>query len=154
ARLFRMAYPHHPYGHDVLGAPSGVNKMTRAVVQQFFADQYTPSNATLVIVGDVDAAALVPRVKADFGVEATPGNPLSQKLPAPDPPPAAARDTIEGETREVYFGIGFQAPAVSDPDVHAMDILVTLLEEGTFGRLPAALSGTATSVKASFETRR
>jgi zinc protease len=154
ARLFRMAYPHHPYGHDVLGMPAEVSKINRAVVQQFFADQYTPSNATLVIVGDVDAATLAPRVKAEFGVEATPGNPVAQKLPAPDPPPAAARDTLEGEGREAYFGIGFQAPAVSDPDVHAMDILVTLLEQGTFGRLPGALSGTASSVKASFETRR
>ena len=37
ARLFRMAYPHHPYGHDVLGTPADVTKINRAVVQQFFA---------------------------------------------------------------------------------------------------------------------
>lgn len=154
ARLFHMAYPHHPYGHDVLGTPETVTKMTRAVVQQFFANQYTPSNATLVIVGDVDGAALAQRAKVAFGVESTPGSPVAQKLPAPDPPLAAARETIEGEGRQGYFGIGFLAPAVSDPDVHAMDLLVTLLEQGTFGRLPAAVGGMATTVKATFETRR
>ena len=153
-RLFHIAYPHHPYGIDVLGTPETIAKMTRAEVQQFFADQYTPSNATLVIAGDVDAATLIPAVRAAFGVEVTPGNPVPTPLPAPDPPPAAARETIEGHGQEAYYGVAFPAPAVSDPDVHAMDILVTLLEQGTYGRLPAALSGLATSVKATFETRR
>lgn len=153
-RLFHLAYPHHPYGRDVLGTAATVAKMTRADVQQFFADQYTPSNATLVIVGDVETAAVVPRVRAAFGVEATPGNPVTTKLPGPDPPPAGGRETLRVSGEEADYGVAFPAPAVKDPDVHAMDILVTLLEQGTFGRLPAALSGTATSVKATFETRR
>jgi zinc protease len=153
-RLFHIAYPHHPYGSDVLGTPDSIAKMTRADVQQFFADQYTPSNATMVIVGDVDAAAVAARVRSAFGVERTPGNPVAAKLPSPDPPPAAARETIAGNGEEAYYGVAFPAPAVTDPDVHAMDILVTLLEQGSFGRLPTALSGIAASVKATFETRR
>jgi hypothetical protein len=153
-RLFHIAYPHHPYGSDVLGTPEKVTKMSRADVQQFFADQYTPSNATMVIVGDVDAATISARVRSAFGVEMTPGNPVAAKLPPPDPPPAASRETIEGIGEEAYYGVAFPAPAVTDRDVHAMDILVTLLEQGTFGRLPAALSGIAASVKATFETRR
>src|SRR6266852_4199047 len=76
-RLFHIAYPHHPYGSDVLGTPEMVKKMTRADVQQFFADQYTPSNATMVIVGDVDAATISARVRSAFGVEMTPGNPVA-----------------------------------------------------------------------------
>jgi zinc protease len=161
ARLFRMAFRDHPYGHDVMGTQDSVAKMNRATVQQFFADQYTPSNATLIIVGDVDASALLPRVKTAFGVDQTPGNPIPAPLPpvAPSPrrpvaPGGAAREMIDGDGREAYFGIGFPAPSVTDPDVYAMDILVTLLEQGSFGRLPAALGGTATSVKATYETRR
>jgi zinc protease len=154
ARLFRMAYPHHPYGDDVLGTTEAVSRMNRATVQQFFADQYTPSNATLVIVGDVDPAALLPRVRNAFGVDTTPGSPVPPKLPPPDPMPPASRETITGESREAYLGIAFPAPAVTDPDVYAMDVLVTLLEQGTYGRLPAALAGTASRVKATYETRR
>jgi zinc protease len=154
ARLFHMAYPNHPYQHDVLGTRDTVGKMDRATVQQFFADHYTPSNATLVIVGDVTAASVLPHVKTVFGVEATPGNPVSVKLPETDPLPKAARETIEGLGRLAFFGIAFPAPAVTDPDIHAADLLVTLLEQGTFGRLPAALSGTAVTASATFETRR
>jgi zinc protease len=153
-RLFRMAFPHHPYGSDILGTPETIVKLGRPAVQQFFADQYTPSNATLIISGDVDGAALIPHVRAAFGVDATPGNPVSAPLPAPDPPPAAARETIQGQGEAACYGVAFPAPAVSSPDVYPMDILVTLLEEGTYGRLPAALSGIAVSVKADFETRR
>lgn len=154
ARLFHMAYPDHPYRHDVLGTLESVSKMDRATVQQYFADHYTPSNATLVIVGDVTAASVLPQVKTAFGVDATPGNPVPAKLPEMDPLPKAARETIEGITRLAYFGVAFPAPAVTDPDIHAADLLVTLLEQGTYGRLPAALGGTAISVNATFETRR
>ncbi len=154
ARLFRMAYPHHPYRFDVLSTPEGVAKMSRATVQQYFADQYTPSNSALVIVGDVNSAEMLPQVRAAFGVDATPGSPVPLKLPPADPLPTATRETIDGDGELAYFGIAFRAPAVTDPDVPATDVLVTLLEQGTFGRLPAALAGIATSVKASFETRR
>jgi zinc protease len=154
ARLFRLAYSHHPYGSDVMGTPTSVLKMTRAMVQQYFADNYTPSNATLVIVGDVNSAALVPRVRAAFGVEMTPGNPLPLKLPPTDPLPKTERETMEREGRLGYYGVGFPAPSVGDPEVHATDVLVTLLEQGSYGRLPAALAGTAAGVKATFETRR
>jgi zinc protease len=154
ARLFQMAFPHHPYGSDVLGSPEAIAGMNRAVVQQFFADQYTPSNATVVIVGDVDPPAILPRVRTAFGVDATPGNPVPRKLPDLDPPPQGSRDVMKGEGQEAFLGIGFRAPSVNDADVHPMDILVTLLEQGTYGRLPAALQGIATGVKATFETRR
>jgi zinc protease len=154
AKLFQMAFPHHPYGNDVLGTTEATTQMNRAVVQQFFADQYTPSNATVVIVGDVDPAALVAQVRTAFGVDMTPGSPIPVRLPEPDPPPASRRETMKGEGQEAYLGIAFPAPAVTDPDVHPMDILVTLLEQGTFGRLPAALKGTASGVSAAYETRR
>jgi zinc protease len=154
AHLFALAFPHHPYGHDVLGTPEAIARMNRTTVQQFFAEQYTPSNATLVIVGDVSAAAMPARVRDAFGVDVTPGSPVAAKLPPVDPWPAAAGRTLTADTQEFYFGIGFPAPAVSDPDVYAMDVLVTLLEQGTFGRLPAALAGSVSSVKATFETRR
>jgi zinc protease len=107
-----------------------------------------------VIVGDVSAAAVTPQVKTAFGVDATPGNPAPPKLPAPDPLPKAARDTIDGLGRLAVFGVAFPAPAVTDSEIHAADVLVTLLEQGSFGRLPAALGGTAARVKATFETRR
>jgi zinc protease len=154
ARLYRMAYPNHPYGQDVMGTPEAVSNMNRTTVQQFFADHYTPSNATLVVVGDVTTAAVLPRVKTAFGVEATPGNPTPAKLPEADPLPKAARETLDATGRLAYFGIGFPAPSVTDPDIHAADMLVTLLEQGAFGRLPAALSGIALSASATFETRR
>jgi zinc protease len=154
AQLFRMAYPNHPYGHDVMGAPADVLKMSRGIVQQYFADHYTPSNATLVIAGDVTLKAVLPLVRAAFAVDATPGNPAPPKLPAPDPPPKAARETLEGRSRLAYFGIAFPAPAVTDPDIHAADVLITLLEQGSFGRLPTALRGIAVTAKATFETRR
>src|SRR5262249_20711868 len=103
AQLFRMAFPSHPYGNDVLGSPEAVGQMSRSVVQQFFADEYTPSNATVVIVGDVDGSAVVSQVRTAFGVGQTPGAAVLSKMPVPDPPPVARRETIQRESREAFL---------------------------------------------------
>ena len=54
-----------------------------------------------------------------------------------------------------FVGMSFPAPAVTDqPDVYAMDILVTMLENSPYGRLPEALKGKVGGVQASYTTRR
>ena len=86
--------------------------MSRAVAQQFFADQYTP-NATLVIVGDVTMASLLPRGAA-LGADGTPAI-LSLRSYRRQAHRRRQRETLQGRSRLAFVGIGFPAPAVSDP---------------------------------------
>jgi len=46
--------PSHPYGHITLGTAEGLKKATRDDMARFYQAYYTPQNAALVLVGDLN----------------------------------------------------------------------------------------------------
>ena len=63
ARLFAGT----PYAHTPLGTRPSFERTTAARLKRFYGRWYAPNNAILVITGDVDPAAVLASVKADFG---------------------------------------------------------------------------------------
>ena len=56
-RLNQDMFAGTPYAHDPLGTKSSFDATTGAMLQDFYKKWYTPSNAIMVIVGDVDPAS-------------------------------------------------------------------------------------------------
>ena len=56
-----------PYSHDPLGTKDSFDKTTSEMLQEFYKKWYTPANAILVIVGDVDPAATMAKIKEMYG---------------------------------------------------------------------------------------
>src|SRR6202161_564722 len=56
-----------PYAHDPLGTRPSFDATTAAMLQDFHSKWYTPGNAILVIVGDVDPASTLAKIKQLFG---------------------------------------------------------------------------------------
>jgi predicted Zn-dependent peptidase len=54
--LYQHAYSVHPYRHMPIGSMEDLDRATVADVQSFYDLYYVPDNATLVVVGDFDAA--------------------------------------------------------------------------------------------------
>ena len=80
-----VAFPHHPYGHTVIGYLDDVEKMPQAwdTAWQFFHSYYTPNNTALIVVGDVNPHKLFPAIEkayADWKPVPTP------KIPTPSEP--------------------------------------------------------------------
>jgi zinc protease len=48
--------PGHPYGHITLGTADAIKKISRDDMMKFYQAYYTPQNAALVMVGDVNEA--------------------------------------------------------------------------------------------------
>jgi zinc protease len=74
----------HPYGWPMTGVEASLKKMTAADCRKFYAANWRPGNAVLIVAGDVSEAALKPKLESAF--KGWRGGALAaRKLPAPSP---------------------------------------------------------------------
>lgn len=159
AALANVAYPPgHPYRLPLYGPESNVQGLRRDDLLSFWRARYTPSNMTLVVVGDVKQAEVVQATRDLFGTaQATP----APRVDLADP------GAIEGVVRAtpllrdrdlVSVVVGFRAPSVrAAQDAVAMDVLLQILASEGRGRLPDALvraGNLALTVSADYLTQR
>jgi predicted Zn-dependent peptidase len=129
--------PAHPLGR-VLATPSP-QRMNVAAVKQTLRRSFAPSSATLVLVGDFDTAAVLPRLQRYFGD--LPSRPRPQ---APPIPKAALRREVvirhdESIGRLPLLEVSYLVPPwLSDGSV-AASLLARILSRGHEGRLDRLL---------------
>ncbi len=114
-----------PYEHDALGTRPSFDKTTGANLRKFHETWYTPNNAILVIVGDVQPESALEQVKMLFG------DIPSRKLPdraefkfEPVKPETLNLDT------DLPYGmalVSFRLPGSDSPDYAASQILSDVL---------------------------
>ena len=68
----------HPYGHSVIGSMEDLDAATLDQVKDWFRKYYGPSNATLVLSGDISPEEARARVERYFGAFA-PGEPVAHQ---------------------------------------------------------------------------
>ncbi len=81
--LFAQAFQMHPYHWPIIGWFPDLNAMTRADLKRHYDAYYVPNNATLIVVGDIKAAKLLPVITRHF--EAIPKRPLPQQQVVTEP---------------------------------------------------------------------
>ena len=120
--LTATAFKAHPYRHPTIGWQADLEAMTRDDLYGFYRRYYVPNNATLVIVGDVDAGDAVRRAEAAFG--AIPAAEAPPRLRATEPPQLGERRlTIRKQGTTAYLKVGYHAPAVAHDDFAPMLVL-------------------------------
>ena len=62
-RLNQDMFAGSPYSHDALGTRESFDATTGDMLKDFYNKWYTPSNSILVIVGDVDGAATMAKIR-------------------------------------------------------------------------------------------
>jgi zinc protease len=76
--IARAVFPAgHPYAHTVIGSMADLSAASLADVREWFRSYYGPSNAVLVLAGDIDAATARQKVEKYFG-DIPPGPPVSR----------------------------------------------------------------------------
>jgi zinc protease len=127
-----------PYAHDALGTRPSFDKTTGVMLKEFADKWYTPSNMILIVVGDVDPAATLEKIKKLYGD--IPSHPLP-------PHPAITLQSVKSESftldSNLPYVLGFVAwrmPGTSSPDYAAMQILSDVLASqraDLYGMVPA-----------------
>ncbi|HVJ94344.1 MAG TPA: pitrilysin family protein [Labilithrix sp.] len=143
-RLPELLYPPgHPYHHPVIGSHADLEAATVDDVKAFFAKYYDPSNASLVVAGDFDAARVKPRIDTLFGS-------IPSRGAVPDPGAPGFRDTtttLTGVVRETIednielekLVMAWQTPKHFGPGDAELDLVATALGDGKASRLYKAL---------------
>ncbi|MBI4535669.1 MAG: insulinase family protein [Ignavibacteriae bacterium] len=57
----------HPYGLPSIGNEKNIRSFKVADLSKFYGMHFVPSNSTLIVVGDIAAATLLPKLEALFG---------------------------------------------------------------------------------------
>ena len=133
--ILKRLYPaDHPYNWPVIGSMADLSAATIEDVRQFSRTWYTPSNATLVVAGDVNPADVRRQMTRWFGGIAR--GPRVTRRPAP--PVTLAADVYATLEDRV------QLPRVYDtwhtvkgfaPDDAALNLLADVLASGKSSRL-------------------
>lgn len=133
--VLRMAYPEgHPYRHPTIGFMEDLDAASLDDVREFFRTHYTPDNAVLALVGDLEAArgfALAGKYFGDI-----PRGPGSPKVTAPPVPRGReARETLFDNVQFPRIYMFHHVPAFGQPGFEAADVLSYVLSDGKSSRL-------------------
>ncbi len=124
--VMASAFQIHPYRNEVIGWKGDLRAMTRDELYNHYQTYYMPNNAILVVVGDFDTDALMPRIEHYFA-----GLPVGPAIPAV----RGEEPEQQGERRVVvrrpgaaeYVQIGFHTPSCKHADFAPLVILDAVL---------------------------
>ena len=116
------AFRAHPYRHPTIGWLDDLRSMTRDDLFGHYRRYYVPRNATLVVVGDVEADEVLRLAEKHFGAIA-PGEAAGHRRPAEPAQIGERRVLIEREGATAYLKYAWHAPGATDPDFFPMLVL-------------------------------
>ncbi len=126
-QLFDSAcWGQHPAGQPVIGKRASLQRITRANLLDYVAQQYTASNVVAAAAGPVDMARFVHSVEQAFG-GMPPGEPNTVSTPAWHGGLKLRRMSGSAQCHAV---LGFAAPALADPAHLHYVLAAALLGEG------------------------
>jgi zinc protease len=137
-KLQALLYPPgHPYGRFSRGTVASVESIRRADLAAFHAAWFAPARQTVVVVGDIAAAAAIEAVDRAFG--GWTGHADGPMLVPQAPPPAARRHLsfvdMPGKP-QADIAYGFLSVKRSDPDYLPLVVMNNVLGQyGLGGRL-------------------
>ncbi len=127
--MFRTVFSVSPFRHPVIGYLDIYNQLTREDVFAYYKKRYVPNNMFFVVSGDVDAAKIKAQLEKAF--EKHPRVALEPVYVPTEPAQAGRRDAHEEfPTDLTRLSLAWPIPAVTDPDMPALDLLGTVLGGG------------------------
>jgi zinc protease len=141
--LIQIAFPRvvfgptHRYGTSANGLPAAIESFTVEDLQTFYRAHYRPDNATLLVVGDVTAASVVPMLEKQFGSwKSDRMAPLTAEVPiAPQLKSRAVYIIDKPEAPQSQVRIGWIGVPRSTRDYAALEVLNTILGGSFTSRL-------------------
>jgi len=153
-----VAFERHPYRRPIIGYSDALRRLTVGEMREYHARFYHPSNATLVISGDVTPARALEIARKHFGAIGR-GAPYAE-VDCFRPKIVAAsgerRLTISWDDQGKRLCMVWPGTSVGTADDDVLDVITALLSGGRLSRLYKRLvveEGLATSINLSNDAR-
>ncbi|RZI91196.1 MAG: insulinase family protein [Variovorax sp.] len=133
-----------PYRRPVVGWMSDLDAMTPDDLREFYRRWYVPANAAVVVVGDVDVAAVRALAEKTYG--RIPARAVPARKPRTEPEQRGIRRVeFKAPAEQSYVSLAFRVPQVSpaleaESDGWALLVLSAVLDGYAGSRLDRALT--------------
>lgn len=136
-RFLATAHLSAPYNHPVIGWMTDLQQMTVGDIKKWYQTYYAPNNATLVVVGDVNAEQVHRLAERYFGaLERRSIPPRKQQVE----PPVLGKKTVQVQSRAKLpiVMLGYSVPGVTMAkkafEPYALEIIAGILDAGESSR--------------------
>ncbi len=132
-----VAFRSSPYRNPIIGWMNDLDHMNVDDLRSWYRRWYAPNNATLVVVGDVEAEAVLALAKRHFG--AFEPEEIQGLKPSKEPPQLGEiRMKVRAPARQPYLLMGYKVPALGTAaeawEPYALEMLVAVLDGGSSAR--------------------
>ena len=135
-----------PYRRPVVGWMGDLMSLTAGDARAFYKRWYVPANAAVVVVGDVDPAAVLALAQKTYGAIAA--RPVPVRKPQPEPPqPGERRVQVKAVAEQAVVALAFKVPRLdglaatpANDDALALTMLAAVLDGYSGARLDRALT--------------
>ncbi|MGD0500307.1 MAG: pitrilysin family protein [Bryobacteraceae bacterium] len=124
----------HPYSWSVIGSMDDLNAASLNDVHEWFTSYYGPSNAVLVVAGDIDAETAHQKVEKYFG-EIPPGPPVTRERAWIAKMTGAHRAVLQDRVPEARVYMVWNMPEFGAVDSDYLDLVSDVLAAGETSRL-------------------
>ncbi|MCE5313063.1 MAG: insulinase family protein [Nitrospiraceae bacterium] len=137
--VMSTAFMAHSYRDPVIGWPSTLASITREDMFDYYSTYYSPSNAFIVVAGDVDPSKVTTMINEKF--ENIPAAVKRPRLSVAEEPQQEGpkRIYLRKEAELPYVVMAFHAPSFPHPDSFALDVLSVILSGGKSARFYQSL---------------
>jgi zinc protease len=129
------AFNTYPNAHNFYGDFKDLDAARIEDVKQFYDQYYSPNNAVMAIVGDVNASEVFAKAEKHFG--AIPARPTPPRPSLEEPPQTAERKFTQTDklARVPAIAIGYRMPARNSRDAIVGAVAGEILQNGKASRL-------------------
>ena len=129
------AFNTYPNAHNFYGDFKDLDAARIEDVKQFYDQYYSPNNAVMAIVGDVNASEVFAKAEKYFA--AIPARPTPPRPSLEEPPQTAERKFTQTDklARVPAIAIGYRMPARNSPDAIVGAVAGEILHNGKASRL-------------------
>ncbi|MFV1982304.1 MAG: M16 family metallopeptidase [Thiohalomonadales bacterium] len=136
------AFMSSPYNQPIIGWQNDLDNMEIEDLQKWYKQWYSPNNATLVVVGDVNHKEVFEMAEKYYGV--IPARAVEKLKPRKEVEQVGERRLIvKAPAKLPYLIMGYKVPSLKTAEVeweaYALEVLGGILSSGSSSRFPKRL---------------